>query len=627
MTKLFPEFDRQTELAEVMAYERYGNIVDIQGNLFTVELPEGVSVTQNEACFLIVEFDGEKIPLKSEVIKVVRTNAYCQCFEDTLGARIGDEVRFAGLPLFAELGPGLLGSVTDGLQNPLYKLFDKCGVKLQRGVYLPTLDRDKTWTFTPEVEVDTTVRSGDWLGYVPEGPIRHQIMVPFELRGEYRVKEIAPAGEYTITEVVARLEDEHGETIEVTMLQHWPIKRPLHLYYGDEPRLKREFPSELMETGFRIVDALLPVAKGGTFAIPGPFGSGKTVFQQAVARHAAVDIIIVAACGERANEAVDVLTEFPELVDPRTNRSLMERTIIICNTSSMPTAARESSLYLAITLGEYFRLMGVNAMVLADSTSRWAQALREMSARLEEIPGEEAFPVYIAPLIAALYERAGVDVHPNGARGTLTIGGSVSPAGGNLQEPVTEATKAVVWTFLALSRDLGSRRIFPAIDPRQGMSYTGYIETLREFFSSDVDPDWVNNVMKIKRAIEAGSKAADDIALMGERNVDDRTYLDYLKGNLIRDVFLVQNSFHEVDAACPLERMSESMKIISDVIEVSERRFESKEDAREFFTRMTDHLFQRNFVPMDDPLYQELGQKAADMLADARQQQEAGVES
>jgi len=305
----------------------------------------------------------------------------------------------------------------------------------------------------------------------------------------------------------------------------------------------------------------------------------------------------------------------------------MERTIIICNTSSMPTAARESSLYLAITLGEYFRLMGVNAMVLADSTSRWAQALREMSARLEEIPGEEAFPVYIAPLIAALYERAGVDVHPNGARGTLTIGGSVSPAGGNLQEPVTEATKAVVWTFLALSRDLGSRRIFPAIDPRQGMSYTGYIETLREFFSSDVDPDWVKNVMKIKRAIEAGSKAADDIALMGERNVDDRTYLDYLKGNLIRDMFLVQNSFHEVDAACPLERMSESMKIISDAIEVSEKRFESKEEAREFFTHMTDYLFQRNFVPMDDPSYQELGQKAAEMLADARQQQEAGVES
>jgi len=627
MTNLFPEFDRQSELTEVEGYERYGNIIDIQGNLFTVDLPEGVSVTQNEACFLIVEFEGEKIPLKSEVIKVVKNNAYCQCFEDTLGARIGDEVRFAGLPLFAELGPGLLGSVTDGLQNPLYKLYDKCGVKLQRGVYLPTLDRDKKWTFTPSVAPGDAVRSGDWLGYVPEGPIRHQIMVPFDLRDELLVKEIAPAGDYTIDEVIARLEDERGSTIDVTMVQRWPIKQPLHLFYEDEPRLKREFPSQLMQTGFRIVDAMLPVAKGGTFAIPGPFGSGKTVFQQAVARYAAVDIIIVAACGERANEAVDVLTEFPELVDPRTDRSLMERTLIICNTSSMPTAARESSLYLAITLGEYFRLMGVDALVLADSTSRWAQALREMSARLEEIPGEEAFPVYIAPLIAALYERAGVSIHPNGTRGTLTIGGSVSPAGGNLQEPVTEATKAVVWTFLALSRDLGSRRIFPAIDPRQGMSYTGYLETLSEYFTTDVDPDWVKNVRKIKAAIEAGSKAADDIALMGERNVDDRTYLDFLKSNLIRDIFLVQNSFHEVDASCPLERMGESMKIISDALDVSETRFEDKENAREFFTRITNDLFQRNFVTMDDPSYKELGDNVARMLADLGHRTEVGVES
>ncbi len=627
MTSLFPEFDRQTELAEVTKYERYGNIVDIQGNLFTVDLPEDEAVTQNEACFLIIEFEGERIPLKSEVIKVVRNNAYCQCFEDTLGARIGDEVRFAGMPLFAELGPGLLGSVTDGLQNPLYKPYDKCGIKLQRGVYLSTLDRDKKWSFTPSASAGDTVRAGDWLGYVPEGPIRHQIMVPFELRDEYSVKEIAPAGEYTITEIIARLEDERGEKIDVAMIQRWPIKRPLHLYYGDAARLKREFPSELMETGFRIVDAMLPVAKGGTFAIPGPFGSGKTVFQQTVARYAAVDIIIVAACGERANEAVDVLTEFPELVDPRSDRSLMERTLIICNTSSMPTAARESSLYLAITLGEYFRLMGVNAMVLADSTSRWAQALREMSARLEEIPGEEAFPVYIAPLIAALYERAGVQVHPNGTRGTLTIGGSVSPAGGNLQEPVTEATKAVVWTFLALSRELGSRRIFPAIDPRQGMSYSGYIETLREYFTSEIDPDWTKNVMKIKRAIEAGAKAADDIALMGERNVDDRTYLDFLKSNLIRDVFLVQNSFHEVDAACPLDRMGETMNVISDALDVSDARFESKEEARGYFTELTNHLFQRNFVTVDDPSYKELGRKAAEMLADSGQKADAGVES
>ncbi|MFC1735306.1 V-type ATP synthase subunit A [Candidatus Hydrogenedentota bacterium] len=627
MKNLFPEFDRRREVEEVMVYKRCGNVIDIQGNLFTVDLPDEESVTQNEECYLMIEFGGEKIPLKSEVIKVVKNNAYCQCFEETLGARIGDEVRFAGMPLFAELGPGLLGGVTDGLQNPLYDLYDMCGVKLQRGVYLNAIDREKMWDFTPGVNVGDVVRAGDWLGSVPEGPIKHQIMVPFSLREEYTVKEIAPAGERTAKEVIAKIEDERGEIIDVTMIQRWPIKQPLQPQYGDEQRLKRQFPSELMETGFRIVDAMLPVAKGGTFAIPGPFGSGKTVFQQTVARYATVDIIIVAACGERANEAVDVLTEFPELQDPRTGRSLMERTFIICNTSSMPTAARESSLYLAITVGEYFRMMGVDAMVLADSTSRWAQALREMSARLEEIPGEEAFPVYIAPMIAALYERAGVYRHPNGEVGTLTIGGSVSPAGGNLQEPVTEATKAVVFTFLALSRDLGSRRIFPAIDPRVGMSYSGYIDTLKDYFSKNVDPEWIKNVRRIKEAIEAGAKAADDIALMGERNVDDRTYLDYLKGNLIRDVFLVQNSFHPIDATCPLDRMNETMKLVMTALDISEKPFEEKEQARDFFTQLINNLYQRNFAAQDDADYAKLGEKATELLAEKGQVSKVGGES
>ncbi|MDP2644348.1 MAG: V-type ATP synthase subunit A [Desulfobacterales bacterium] len=616
MKELFPKFDREQELKEAMSYERCGRVVDIQGNLFTAKLPEGEEeITQNEACFLIIEYRGEKIPLKSEVIKIIQNRAYCQCFEDTLGTRIGDEVRFVGLPLFAELGPGLLGNVTDGLQNPLYRLYEKCGVKLQRGVYLSTLDRDKKWTWTPSAKPGDKVRAGDWLGSVPEAHVTHQIMVPFNLRGEYEIVQITPAGEHVVEDKMAVIKDSRGKTIDVTMVQYWPIKQPMHLYQGDTPLLTREAPKELLQTGFRIVDAILPVAKGGTFAIPGPFGSGKTVFQQTVSRYGRIEIIIMALCGERANEAVDTLVEFPLLQDPQRGGRLIDRTFVICNTSSMPTAARESSLYMAITVGEYYRLMGANILILADSTSRWAQALREMSARLEEIPGDEAFPVYIAPLIAAMYERAGVFRHHNGQAGSLTFGGTVSPAGGNLNEPVSEATKAVVWTFLALSRDLGSRRIFPSIDPRSGMSYSGYLESLKPYFDKTISPDWLKRIRKIKNQIEAGSKASEDISLMGERNVDDGIFLDYLKGNLIRDAFLVQNSYNAVDCFTDLPRMDETLGIIDKTLGFSSDLFESKDKAREFFNTLTNILYQRNYLAEDDPKYEEYGKQAAGVIA------------
>jgi len=612
---LFPKFDRERELKEAMSYERFGHIVDIQGNLFTAALPEGEEeVTQNEACFLIVEYEGEKIPLKSEVIKVIASRASCQCFEDTLGARIGDEVRFTGLPLFAELGPGLLGNVTDGLQNPLYRLYDKAGIKLQRGVYISTLDREKTWAWTPSAKPGDKVKAGDWLGSVPEAHVTHQIMVPFDLREEYEVVEVTPAGDHKIEDRIAVIKDAKGKTIDITMVQYWPIKQPMHTFYGEDPLLTREAPRELLQTGFRIVDAILPVAKGGTFAIPGPFGSGKTVFQQTVSRYGRIEIIIMALCGERANEAVDTLIEFPHLEDPQRGGKLIDRTFVICNTSSMPTSARESSLYLAITVGEYYRLMGSNVLILADSTSRWAQALREMSARLEEIPGEEAFPVYIAPLIAAMYERAGVFRHHNGALGSLTFGGTVSPAGGNLNEPVSEATKAVVWTFLALSRELGSRRVFPAIDPRAGMSYTGYLETLEPYFNEAVSPEWMKKIRKVKRLIEEGTKAAEDISLMGERNVDDNTFLDYLKGNLVRDVFLVQNSFNKVDCFTDLDRMDQTLTVIDRTLGFTPDLFEGKDKSRDFFNTLTNTLYQRNFVEMDDSKYEEYGKEANDMI-------------
>jgi len=612
---LFPKFERERELKEAMGYERHGRIIDIQGNLFMAELTEGKKeVTQNEACYLIVEYEGEKIPLTSEVIKIISNRAYCQCFEDTLGARIGDEVRFAGLPLFAELGPGLLGNVTDGLQNPLYRLYDKTGIKLQRGVYISTLDREKKWAWTPSAKPGDKVKAGDWLGSVPEAHVTHQIMVPMDLRDEYEVVEVTPAGEYVIEDKVAAIKDPQGKTIDVTMVQYWPIKQPMHTFHGDEPLLTREAPKELLQTGFRIVDAILPVAKGGTFAIPGPFGSGKTVFQQTVSRYGRIEIIIMALCGERANEAVDTLIEFPHLEDPQTGGKLIDRTFVICNTSSMPTSARESSLYLAISVGEYYRLMGSNILILADSTSRWAQALREMSARLEEIPGEEAFPVYIAPLIAAMYERAGVFRHQNGALGSLTFGGTVSPAGGNLNEPVSEATKAVVWTFLALSRELGSKRIFPAIDPRGGMSYTGYLETLEPYFNEEIDPDWMKRIRKVKRQIEEGARASEDISLMGERNVDDNVFLDYLKGNLIRDVFLVQNSFNMVDCFTDLARMNETLAVIDKTLGFRPELFEGKDKSRDFFNTLTNILYQRNFVEQDDSKYEEYGKEANEMI-------------
>ncbi|MBI5415600.1 MAG: V-type ATP synthase subunit A, partial [Candidatus Omnitrophica bacterium] len=406
---------------------RTGQVVGVNGNMITVEFAE--SVVQNEVAYVCAGDDR----LKSEVIRVRGKRAELQVFEDTGGIKIGDKVEFTGDLLSVELGPGLLGQIFDGLQNPLPQLAGEHGFFLKRGAYLKPLDENHKWEFSPSARAGQKVRAGDKLGTVPEKIFHHWIMVPFASSGEWEVVDIVAKGSYSIRTTIARVKNSDGKIHDVTMVQNWPVKIAIKAY---QQKLK---PVKPLVTKLRIIDTLVPVAVGGTFCTPGPFGAGKTVLQHLLSRHAEVDVVIVAACGERAGEVVEILEEFPHLVDPKTGRALMERTIIICNTSSMPVAARESSVYTGVTLAEYYRQMGLNVLLLADSTSRWAQAMREMSGRLEEIPGEEAFPAYLESRIANFYERAGLVKLRDGGTGSITIGGAVSPAGGNFEEPVTQA--------------------------------------------------------------------------------------------------------------------------------------------------------------------------------------------
>ena len=430
-----------------------GKVLSVNGNLLSVVFDGNVSM--NEICY--VKADGTS--LKSEVIRIRGNVAQIQVYEMTGGIKCGDEVEFTGDMLSAELGPGLLGQIYDGLQNPLPELAERAGWFLKRGVYAAALDKEKKWAFTPTANIGDTLCAGDYIGTVPEGAFVHKIFVPFYLLGTYKLKSIVNAGEYTLADTVAVITDARGNEIPLTMSFKWPVKRAVTCYK------ERLAPTETIETKVRLIDSFFPVAKGGTYCIPGPFGAGKTVLQHTTSKYADVDIVIIAACGERAGEVVETITEFPELTDPRTGRSLMERTIIICNTSSMPVASREASVYTSVTLAEYYRQMGLHVLLLADSTSRWAQALREMSGRLEEIPGEEAFPAYLESYIAAFYERAGYVVLSDGSTGSVTIGGTVSPAGGNFEEPVTQATLKVVGAFHGLSRERSDARKYPAIDP------------------------------------------------------------------------------------------------------------------------------------------------------------------
>ena len=546
-----------------------GKVVAVNGNMISVAF-DGV-VSLNEVGYVHVA--GKK--LKSEVIRIRNGQAQLQVYEMTKGISTGDEVEFTGELLSVELGPGLLGQVFDGLQNPLPQLAEQAGYFLERGIYLDAIPDERVWSFTPVAKVGDTVRRGDVLGSVPEGPFSHKIMVPFGMYGTYTIKSIKDAGDYKLKDAVAVLADEKGEETEVSMSFQWPVKRAVDCY---AERLK---PEETMVTKVRLIDTFFPVAKGGTYCIPGPFGAGKTVLQHTTSRNADVDVVIVAACGERAGEVVEILKEFPELTDPRTGRSLMERTIIICNTSSMPVAAREASVYTGVTLAEYYRQMGLHVLLLADSTSRWAQALREMSGRLEEIPGEEAFPAYLESYIAAFYERAGIVRLSNGSIGSVTIGGTVSPAGGNFEEPVTQATLKVVGSFHGLSRERSDARKYPAINPYD--SWSKYKSVIRK--------DWVDYA---RGCLFHGAEVGQMMKVVGEEGTSLDDFILYLKSEFLDSVYLQQNSFDEVDAAADVERQTYVFKLLLKVLG-SDFVLESKDDARGYFNQLRQKFIDWNY--------------------------------
>ena len=560
--------------------ENTGKVVSINGNLVSVEFNGNVSM--NEICFVKV---GDTT-LKSEVIRIRGNIAQIQVYEMTDGIKCGDEVEFTGDMLSAELGPGLLGQVYDGLQNPLPVLAEQAGWFLERGIYADGLNAEKKWEFTPVAKVGDTLRAGEYIGTVPEGPFTHKIFVPFYLLGKYTLKSIAEKGEYTVKETVAVLTDERGRDIPVTMSFKWPVKRAVKCYS------ERLAPVETMETKVRLIDSFFPVAKGGTYCTPGPFGAGKTVLQHTTSKYADVDIVIIAACGERAGEVVETLTEFPELTDPKTGRSLMERTIIICNTSSMPVASREASVYTSVTLAEYYRQMGLNVLLLADSTSRWAQALREMSGRLEEIPGEEAFPAYLESYIAAFYERAGYVRLPDGSTGSVTIGGTVSPAGGNFEEPVTQATLKVVGAFHGLSRERSDARKYPAIDPLISWSkYRSVIDSKKSEYC--------------KKILHHGNEIGSMMKVVGEEGTSISDYIIYLKSEMLDAVYLQQNSFDLTDANCTTMRQRYVTDKLINVLG-SEYEIDNKDNARSFLNRMRQKFIDWNYTEFQSDAFKKV---------------------
>ncbi|MDC7227159.1 MAG: V-type ATP synthase subunit A [Spirochaetales bacterium] len=569
-----------------------GKVIGVNGNMVTVAVEDVVSM--NEVAY--IEVGSQR--LKAEVIRIKSDNAELQVFEMTEGIGIGDSVDFTEEMLSVELGPGLLGQVFDGLQNPLPKLAEECGFFLERGVYLGALPTDKKWSFTPAVKVGDSVEKADTIGTVPEGIFEHRIMVPFNCYDRYTVKEVVSAGDYTIKDIVAKLEDSKGNIVDVTMSFTWPVKRPISEY------VERLRPVKPMVTKLRLVDTFFPVALGGTYCIPGPFGAGKTVLQQVTSRNADVDIVIVAACGERAGEVVETLKEFPELIDPKTGKSLMERTMIICNTSSMPVAAREASVYTAVTLAEYYRQMGLNVLLLADSTSRWAQAMREMSGRLEEIPGEEAFPAYLESTIASFYERAGRVRLKDGTEGSVTIGGTVSPAGGNFEEPVTQATLKVVGAFHGLSRERSDARKYPAIHPLDSWSkYTGILDETRTEIARSI--------------ILRGNEVEQMMKVVGEEGTSTNDYITYLKGDFVDSVYLQQNSFDPVDNSVSPERQDHTFNIMFDII-TAQLELDTKENARTWFYQLRQKYIDYNGSDWQSESFKKLETEILAMIAEKK---------
>ena len=561
-----------------------GHVSGIVANLVTVEVDGPVS--QNEICFI----DLEGVKLKAEVIKILGARAFTQVFESTRGLKVGCPVEFTGHLLEVELGPGLLSQKFDGLQNDLEAM---TGTFLKRGEYTPAFSHDTSWKFTPLVAKGARVRAGSWLGEVPESWIQHKIMAPFGLEGTWEVESIAKPGAYKANDIVAVLRNVAGQKMDVTLTQQWPVKIPIRAYEH------KPVPYKLLETGVRLIDTLNPMVEGGTGFIPGPFGCGKTVLQHIIAANAQVDMVIICACGERANEVVELFKEFPELDDPRTGRKLMERTIIICNTSNMPVASREASVYTAMTIAEYYRQMGIKVLLLADSTSRWAQALREMSNRLEELPGPDAFPMDLPAVIANFYSRAGLVELEHDQTGSITFIGTVSPAGGNLREPVTESTKKVARCFYALAQKRADSKRYPAIDTID--SYSKYLEydEVREYLREYLEPHWVEKVLFIRDILLRGKEAFDQINILGDDSVPLEYHVRFWKSELVDFGFLQQDAFDPVDKVTPLDRQRYMIDIIYGVC-TAEFKFANFNEVAAYFKILINIVKQMNYTPFEN---------------------------
>ena len=579
-----------------------GRVNGIISNIVIVKADGPVG--QNEICHV---YCGDT-KMMAEVIKVVGDNAYVQVFDSTRGLKIGEKVEFEGHMLEATLAPGLLSRNYDGLQNDLEKMD---GLFIARGSITDPIDFEKKWEFTPLATPGDKVSAASWLGQVKEERVEHKIMVPFTMEGTYTVKSVVPAGEYKVTDTIAVITDADGRDHDITMVQRWPVKQAVRCY-REKPR-----PSRVMETGVRAIDTFNPLAEGGTGFIPGPFGAGKTVLQHAISKQADADIIIMVACGERANEVVEIFKEFPELVDPHTGRKLMERTIIICNTSNMPVAAREASVYTGMAIGAYYRSMGLKVLVMADSTSRWAQALREMSNRLEELPGQDAFPMDLSAIISNFYSRAGLVKLNNGQTGSVTFLGTVSPAGGNLKEPVTESTKKAARCFYALSQGRADSKRYPAIDPLE--SYSKYLEypEIREYLDEHIEKDWVDLVYAGKTLVQRGKEAYDQINILGDDGVPVEYHERFWKSELIDFVILQQDAFDEIDAVTPMERQEEILNMVIDICH-TEFEFDNFNEVMDYFKKMINICKQMNYSKFKSEEYDNFYKQLQELIEERK---------
>jgi V/A-type H+-transporting ATPase subunit A len=599
----------------VIEKQATARIIAVQDDIVSIESIEGsqIPLTKNEVVYILPSRSTTQHTerLKAEILRIQGNTADAQVYESTIGIGVGDLVEQTGEMLSVELGPGLLGQVYDGLQNPLDELANDFGFFLPRGVDLPALDEHRKWAFTPSVQTGTILKASSVIGSVIERGFVHKIMLPFNLQGEVEVSWIQE-GNVTVTDPIAKIKFKQGDEQVITLMQKWPVRKPLPQYLLKKNIAQRQYPSEPLMTHLRLIDTFFPIAKGGTACIPGPFGAGKTVLQNLISRNSDVDIVIIVACGERAGEVVETITELPQMTDPKTGGSLMDRTIIICNTSSMPVAAREASIYTGITLGEYYRQMGLTVLLLADSTSRWAQAMRETSARLEEIPGEEAFPAYLDSAIKSIYERAGVIKTSDGSEGSLTLIGTVSPAGGNFEEPVTQSTLGTVKTFLGLSAERAYKRFYPAVDPL--LSWSRYNEQLNKWYETELEQGWASHVKSMLELLKKGENIYQMIQVAGEEGISLEDYVTYQQALFLDVVYLQQDAFDKVDVAVPIDRQKENFNQII-LLMNADYDFDNQEQARIFFVKLTGLFKNLNYAQYNSAEYIELKDKIA-MLAE-----------